>query len=34
MLADFQPPALDESTRATLEDFVADKKDSMDDAWY
>ena len=34
MLADYEPPPIDESTHATLVDFVADKKGSMDDAWY
>ena len=34
MLADYEPPPIDDSTHAELVDFVAEKKDSMDDAWY
>ena len=34
MLADYEPPPIDESAHAALVDFVADKKGSMDDAWY
>ena len=34
MLADYEPPPLDEARLDALADFVADKKDSMADAWY
>ena len=34
MLADYEPPQLDESVHATLVDFFADKKRAVADAWY
>ena len=34
MLADYEPPAIDPSVDADLLAFVAEKKASMDDAWY
>lgn len=33
-LAEYQAPAMDESTDGALKDFIAQKKASMDDAWY
>ena len=34
VLADYEPPAIDPSVDADLRSFVAEKKASMDDAWY
>ena len=34
MLADYQPPALDDSTDRELKAFIDDRKQSMPDAWY
>ncbi|MBL8575314.1 MAG: trimethylamine methyltransferase family protein [Hyphomicrobiaceae bacterium] len=34
MLAEYQPPAMDDDKRAALEAFVATRKASMADAWY
>jgi trimethylamine--corrinoid protein Co-methyltransferase len=33
-LADYQTPALDQGIDEALQDFIAKKKSSMDDAWY
>jgi trimethylamine--corrinoid protein Co-methyltransferase len=34
MLADYEPPPIDPSVDADLQAFVADRKASMEDAWY
>lgn len=34
MLADYQPPPIDEGVRESLEDFVARRKAELPDAWY
>ena len=34
VLADYEPPAIDPSVDDGLRSFVAEKKASMDDAWY
>lgn len=34
MLADYQPPKMDEATREKLEAFVARRKEELPDAWY
>ncbi|WP_422040410.1 trimethylamine methyltransferase family protein [Roseibium sp.] len=34
MLADYQPPSMDEATREELEAFVARRKEELPDAWY
>ncbi len=34
LLADYQPPAMDQGTDEALKDFIARKKASMLDAWY
>lgn len=34
ILAEYQPPALDDDRRAALDDFIARRKASMPDAWY
>ncbi|MGB0502307.1 MAG: trimethylamine methyltransferase family protein, partial [Acidimicrobiales bacterium] len=34
MLADYEPPPLDDSIHAALVDFVTDKKGAAADAWY
>jgi trimethylamine--corrinoid protein Co-methyltransferase len=34
MLAAYEPPAIDPATDAALRDFIAERKDSMPDAWY
>ncbi len=34
MLADYQPPKMDEATREELEAFVARRKEELPDAWY
>ena len=34
MLADYQPPPIEDSTREALEAFVAKRKEELPDAWY
>ena len=34
MLAEYAPPPLDEGIDEALRDFIARRKDSMEDAWY
>ena len=34
MLANYQPPAMDEATKLKLEEFVASRKSEMPDEWY
>ena len=33
-LAEYEPPAMDQGTRAELDDFVARKKAAVGDMWY
>ena len=34
VLAEYEPPPLDEAIDEALQDFIARRKASMDDAWY